>query len=416
MLRRAAWLVLLLAGCNGDEIPTIDGPAPTVVGELGVAVQVDTFQGTPTIQVENSKSAVPFASQRFLIDTGAPDSVLDLTNHPVEPGFVRVELRAFGVTFPDLEVVGQEIFDYPANDPNRLDGILGGTLLRHFGLTVDYRGQRGILSRGRGFPAVEALPGASDGPAVVLPFELLGGDLARGGVQPATRIVIPVVVEGVPTYAMVDTGATWMVVSESFLSALPAQPSRPVLEGLTIALAGTSAPGKLIRLGEMKIGANAELTYSGAAGVITVGRDLPASVAAETGKPITLLIGGHMLREFLFSVDYPARQTSWTHYTSLPHVDALEFVGFGMGLARFSDGTWAVRVVYPNHDPAAMGVMMNDVLVSIDGRALQGLPVADVLAILRGSPVGTVMRVLTRRGAVEREVMLRIENLLPPWP
>src|SRR5689334_8817247 len=98
MLRRAAWLVLLLAGCNGDEtIPPIEDPAPAVVGQLGLASTVDTFQGTPTIQVENSKSTLPFASQRFLIDTGAPDSVLDLTNHPVTPGFVRVELRAFGV-------------------------------------------------------------------------------------------------------------------------------------------------------------------------------------------------------------------------------------------------------------------------------------------------------------------------------
>src|SRR5688500_1413798 len=97
---RLVYLVALagaLAGCDGDErIPDAGPVGPVVVGELGVASMIETWQGTPVIRVENSKSTTPFASQRFLIDTGAPDTIIDMTTHPVDRGFVRLEMRAFG--------------------------------------------------------------------------------------------------------------------------------------------------------------------------------------------------------------------------------------------------------------------------------------------------------------------------------
>ncbi|HEY8983552.1 MAG TPA: S41 family peptidase [Streptomyces sp.] len=79
-----------------------------------------------------------------------------------------------------------------------------------------------------------------------------------------------------------------------------------------------------------------------------------------------------------------------------------EYTGVGLWARRESDGRIAVSKVSGDSPAAAAGIRAGDRLRSVDGRAVDGLPVTDVLSLLRGdatdAPAGTAVRLGLERG------------------
>ncbi|WP_416975112.1 S41 family peptidase [Streptomyces sp. 4F14] len=80
-----------------------------------------------------------------------------------------------------------------------------------------------------------------------------------------------------------------------------------------------------------------------------------------------------------------------------------EYTGVGLWARRESDGGIAVSRVSGGSPAAHAGIRAGDRLTSVDGRAVEGLPVTDVLSLLRGdatdAPAGTAVRLGLSRGA-----------------
>ncbi|MFM9447646.1 S41 family peptidase [Streptomyces acidiscabies] len=80
-----------------------------------------------------------------------------------------------------------------------------------------------------------------------------------------------------------------------------------------------------------------------------------------------------------------------------------EYTGVGLWARRESDGGIAVSKVSGGSPAQAAGIRAGDRLTSVDGRAVDGLPVTDVLSLLRGdatdAPAGTAVRLGLSRGA-----------------
>lgn len=78
------------------------------------------------------------------------------------------------------------------------------------------------------------------------------------------------------------------------------------------------------------------------------------------------------------------------------------YTGVGLEARRERDGRIEVTKVQPGSPAAAAGVRTGDRLRSVDGRPVDGLPVTDVVALLRGdakdAPAGTVVRLGLERG------------------
>ncbi|WP_042407051.1 S41 family peptidase [Streptacidiphilus carbonis] len=89
------------------------------------------------------------------------------------------------------------------------------------------------------------------------------------------------------------------------------------------------------------------------------------------------------------------------------------YTGVGLWVARSSAGVVTVSKV-PAGGPADLaGVRVGERLLAVDGRAVDGLPVTETVALLRGAPqdAGSTVVLRLRRGSAVRQVELRRELL-----
>jgi hypothetical protein len=414
--------VAALGACGGDD----DGI--DYVGEPGALVTA-TFPGwVPQI--------AGFAGGQdglFVVDTGAPATVLDRDSFGLAPdGLHDVELVGFGLRFPVHQAVVYDLFGGAPGSDGTPDGLIGGELLRHFALRLDYQGGRAALFAGT---APDGDAAVVEG-AVTLRIERLGGgtSLLPGdcGAQPcgaidlpATRLLLPARFEdqAESQWVLVDTGASAVVTSESFLASLGHAAERPRLDGVSIATASGPAVVAMARLTSLELGAGtpvrvAEPTVSLASLPVLVlpSDSLLQSISDEVGHPVVALVGGSFLREFQTTVDYPAGALVLERYRVRTHIPEDEFVGVGFTLAPGDDGSWRVADVYTGKDAAKQGLARDMIVEKIGDTAIHGLPAATVDALFDGHPVGDhiSIEILERGARVTR--LVAVEDLLPSYP
>ena len=410
-----------LAGCGDDDGFDYQGEAGTLVPAA--------FPGW----VPQVNGGATTADRLLVIDTGAPVTILDRDSFALTPdGQHTLDLHGFGLTFPAYPAISYDIFGAPPGTPGSPDGIFGGDLLRHFALWLDYRGGQAALFAGSP-PDGDA---AIVEPAITLPVEILGGgrSLLPGncGEQPcgvielpATRVLLSARFEGQAEWqwVLVDTGASAVATSESFLASLGHADERPRLDGITITTASGLALVAMSRLATLELGTGTparadEPSVSLASLPILVlpTDELLQNISDEVGHPIVALVGGSFLREFQTTVDYPDRALVLERYRARDHIPADEYIGVGFTLAPAAGGTWAVADVYSGTDADMKGVKRNMTVESIDGKSITGLPSSSVDAFFDGKPVGSTITIeVIEVGAPVTKSVL-IEDLLPSYP
>jgi hypothetical protein len=144
-------------------------------------------------------------------------------------------------------------------------------------------------------------------------------------------------------------------------------------------------------------------------------KDLADGLSAEIGYTVDGLLGGSYLREFLLTVDYPARQMKLRRYTSRDHVkDEFRRVGVMLSvdslgkirLSRRIPGTQAAG------DPNIPSSMFGAEILTIGGREVKGLPIEEADRLMRGE-VGEVKEIKTKQQiGTEQSYPFKVEELL----
>lgn len=237
------------------------------------------------------------ADSVFVVDTGSPVNLADSSFFSLPSGLYSRQVETLGLTFIDLPV----LFEDWIEDTAPLQGILGVGVLKYFFWELDYPGRR-ITLYPEGFPTLDP----ADTP---IPFMLRGGGvfrLSNGDTFSvgATRHLIYMTIEGQEVLAMLDTGASYMVASESLLALLGGLDGRPDHGTLEMVTVNGVIEAPLTELSQVAFRDAPDSSSVSDVFVSIMPDAFFNELYLETGKKIDLFIGGSYLRHFRLRFDY----------------------------------------------------------------------------------------------------------------
>lgn len=293
----------------------------------------------------------------------------------VQIGGVRLKNQMFAVV--PLEGLG-EVEGVPFN------GIIGYELFKRLVVRIDYAQATLALSEPASWRADEA------GTAVPFVF--------NGTVPEVTGSIA-----GIPATFDVDTGSRVSVgLNSPFVQmhALRAR-FRPSIEavtgwGLGGATRGTVARAERITLGPVNVRD------------IVVDMSWPRQGLLSNAAPAGS-IGSGLLKRFTVTFDYTRQRLFLSERRDVPQRDGYD--RSGLWINRDKRG-FRIDAVVVGSPAAAAGLAVDDVIVTVDGRAAADLELSAVRDVLRDRAPGTVVRLGVVRAGARREVALTLRNLI----
>jgi predicted aspartyl protease len=400
-MRRLALIVFVTACSSADE------PTLRYDGDLGQPIEASLK--SEVFFVDTSVNGD--GPRLFPVDTGAPVTVLDPGAFPsagISAGAVTLKTIAFGnLTFHDVPAVAMGTCGGPCVD-GALYGIVGADILRQFVVAFDYRFRTVTFGP-------RALPADVEGAETVVPFALEGG--GEGTVQgsdarmkvPATRVTFKVMLEGKERTLVLDTGASNTVLAPAVYDEIVSDGRKQADQSVTTVTGASKT--KVTRLGALSV-MGIEVVGSTAA---RIEQELAAGLSQEIGYTVDGLLGGSYLREFLLTVDYPARQMKLRRYTHRDHVKD-EFRRVGVMLSIDSIGRLRLSRRIPGteaaNDPNVPASMFGAEILTIAGQPVKGLPIEEADRLLRGA-VGEVKEIKVKyQIGTEQSYAFKVEELL----
>ncbi len=389
------------------------------------------------IFVNASMNAMDESSGAFgmLIDSGSPVVLIDPSLFGTTPPTTVAEIPTT-IDLGLLDATGQPVVvidDAPVlqvsnvmMDALGFGGVLGGNVMRHFSVQLDYSA---LLGEGfcLGCTASTArtdvqLPGGT------IPFTLKGGghsEVTLGAIDspaidiPPTRIPVTVALEGINHPFIVDTGATEVSLRSTVYGQLVSDGRAQLVDGITIMTVGGASNASLTRartitVGDVTVTDPPVMTIVSAPGASP--DELLDSLSKDVGTQIDGLLGGSFLRNFLVSIDYPNGQLHLQPYLTPPIPDEFRRVGITIGLAAIGP-RFLVASVYPGTDAAAQGIMVNDEIVSVDGASLSSfgyLAAADqLLDGTRGTSKLLKFGTTSNPANTNQTLTVQVDDLIP---
>jgi len=244
------------------------------------------------------------ASMPFIVDTGAPLTLIDPTKFMaagIQPGAQQLMSLTVGmaVSAMNVQVIAASPCGVMVCSDSQPAGLLGGNVLTQYKLTIDYRG--GAV--GFNSPTIPNGVGA----AVMAPFDLAGGGAisipGMGGqvTVPATRIALNVEIEGVSHPFVLDTGSSSMVLSSSFFDSLVADGRAQGSVNVSTVNGTENEPSTT--LNQVAVGGAVQSNVAAVRSPFDLG-----VLSAEVGHTVDGLLGGAYLDGYFLTIDYPARQ------------------------------------------------------------------------------------------------------------
>ena len=345
------------------------------------------------------------------VDTGSPFDALDPAAFPTldsldasAAGEVSSSLKVGGKTVQSTAVLPSDELDSSGDGEPVGYGVVGWSSLTGHVAAFDYQGLDFTLDPASPPPGLEA--------AVTFPFVIQGGGAVPNSPVrlPPTRVIVPVTVEGTAYTLLLDSGASFLAVSETVWRALTAD-GRP-----TTASSDMSALGS----GSDTVTRARSVTVGGVerAGILAsydpdFASTALANASADVGQTIDGSLGGSFLAAFYLTVDYPNGQISLAKYTDESYLlDPAMRIGI---VTTTTDGACVVAKV--TGDATAKGVSVGDQITAIDGTAVASLGQLELDNLLLGA-LGTTKRVTfgTASKLTGQTVAVAVEDLLPLPP
>lgn len=343
------------------------------------------------------------AGHWFLVDTGAPRTLVvsDLAGHP--PGtFAEEELAEWSVLgLRDIPSVIVTDTAAPIDAPGPAGGVLGVDLLAQAPvIALDPRGRRLAINATSDI-LDNVLPGTKQR------FELLGAGstcLEDGACYrfASNRQVIPVVVEGEATWAIIDSGADFAIVASSLVGRLPARSDRRTVVrpwGITFT-----------RLYEIVVGTQH------ASNVIVTKRDneqLFVKLRVDTQREIEVILGQSFLQRYVSEINFADNWLRLHPYREKVEHYAGRFTGIGATLEA-SDGCFVVVDVVRQSDAEQKGLQPGDCIVAIDELDPDTVSIDSVIIYFISLDAGDTVEVKVHDGADSKTLSIQIEDQLPP--
>ena len=406
-------------GCGGD-----DGGGPLAYeGEAGLPIAASFASGVPGVSASLDGGGLA----PFLVDTGSPIILADTDEHDLADGWHALDLELGDLRFSGLEVGAFDVFSGASVGTAPFSGVIGGTLLTHFALSLDSQGGRIWLEDGPPAELPAELAADAVGDPVDIDAQVAGGGrfMIGGDERPvgATRFLVRVAVEDQDDaaesfLALVDSGASSVVLSSEVMDLLGDQ-DRPRLDGVLVQTASGPKTGHLTRVWSMRLPGAADRVEQTSVPVMVLPDDrIFESVSREVGQEVQGIVGGSFLRWYVATLDYPADAMCLRPYRSPDHIDPDEFVGLGFDVTR-QDSAWVVDAVFPGTDAEAQGVLAGDTLIEVDGTAVGDLDESDVDELARTGGLGATVPIALERdgddGPVQVDVAVEVEDLLPAF-
>ena len=351
-------LAMLLVSCQTapktGESPRIDLDAMPVVARQMVSTRVEipmqVIGGLAVIKTQG-----PDGPWHFLIDTGAsrtlvsPEFAIRHLKRPVDPTPPKVWLRdATGRAVPVESVVLDRIDFGPANFQNvralvydcseigdhlglQIDGVLGFTLFNNARLSLDYPGQRVVLS-------------SLDDPT------------------PLRGCVLPITVHNDVPYVQLALGARSLVTlidtgSDGGLNLDPA--------GLDLEFESPPRAGTLIGT----LHSNHQQIVARLKKTLYIGdHQLPRPIADLSGQLTS--VGGEILRHFEITFDQSTNRVAFFRESSdlALTTPAKQSAGLSFSKAR---AYWKINAVAPDSPAEAAGFKVGDLVSRINGEPVE---------------------------------------------
>lgn len=275
-------IALLWAGCDESTSDSIK-----FEGDGGVPIPIRLSALTPETDV--TLEVHPYDGN-FIVDTGAPLNLVDTGHYTFEKGYHKVDATALGLFFPKLPMVFENIFD----DSLSVYGIIGSELLSSFNWEINYRDNYMVLHTGD-------LPSNLEN-GHPISFSMLGGGryrLSDGSTIDVgkTRYIVSIDIEGEAADSLLDTGASYLVLSDTFLASLP--DIERVSHGTTqiVTVYGIiNAP--LIEVQFMAFSDSPEDSKVESVLTVVVEDDFFDELRLETGRHVKALLGGSYMQYF----------------------------------------------------------------------------------------------------------------------
>lgn len=263
-------------------------------------------------------------------------------------------------------------------------GMIGYELFKRFIVKIDYEARKLTLTHPAGWTPVDA------GRAVPFVFN---------GTVPEVEGDI----DGVPAAFDIDTGSRASVGLNSPYVQRHALRARfvPNVEAVTGWGIGGPTRASVARVKRLRLG-------SVNVNDVVVDMSRHAQGVMAHGAPAGS-VGSGLLRRFTVTFDYAGQRLFLRPHSGTVVRDA--FDRSGLWLNRGAGGL-RVDAVIERSPAAEAGIKVDDVVVSVDGRAAAGLSLGDVRDRLRDAPVGTEVRLGVRRGGAVRAVILRLRDLI----
>ncbi|MBW2736698.1 MAG: retropepsin-like domain-containing protein, partial [Deltaproteobacteria bacterium] len=281
---------LSLSSCGDDPLPFF------FEGETGTPHEIALLAGVPAVEGRALSSGL-IAEGPLLLDTGAPVSLLDIDDLSAQsPGWYIAEFEALGLRFLEVNTAVFNLFDESSCAVARPVGIIGGDLLGHFTVDLDYRAQQITLHQQDDAPGLITVDAETP---VSLPLKVLGGGRAAisglEGVRTlaATRALLEVEVEGTTRWAMIDTGASLSVVRPNVVETDAQTRPRACCFSVTTIEGEQRMP--LARLRQLSLGSTSTLPD---VAVLVGDVTLFELLSAEVGREIDLILGANVLARY----------------------------------------------------------------------------------------------------------------------
>ena len=335
----------------------------------------------------------------LLLDTGAPGLHLTAETAALLPG-ETVDVVFGGQIYANLAWTETDLATASGLLGVALSGLLGHEILGESALALDPRG-------GRVVPLAAWRDDLDWGEDVAGPFAEVPLTVAR-----RTYLVVDATFEGMdaPVRALLDTGTSSVVVSQTLFEALGADTDgRTLLLGSSAVSGSSTTESTIVRLRGLEVaGEPTEQAWA------TISSDFGfRSISTAVGEEISAIVGGGFLRERLVVLDHPGGVLRAAPYVDLYHIPA-EFQSAGVELIATDDGL-VIFTVFIDSDAEAQGVTVGDLLLAIDGEETAAMALDDALSRLRGE-VGTTVALSLEGADGPYEVSVLREDLLPLEP
>ncbi|MBM4354262.1 MAG: PDZ domain-containing protein, partial [Deltaproteobacteria bacterium] len=334
----------------------------------------------------------------WVMDTGAARTYA----HSDVTGTTNPKLASFSIgplEFADKQLYSVDLSEAEAYIGWKLGGLAGQDMFNKRFIALDY------ADPGAWF--LEAVPevppkGVLDAPPEILHYELPSSiPVVQATFVAGTSVTVPVVA---------DTGSGVTILTQDVFDSID-DGSLPRLDGYVWATNYGSDASFVTRIPRIQAGENGQGNVEWSWAIVIPEDNHLFPLLKANGIDVKGFLGYPFYRNFVVGVDGAENRYLWWEYQDKGHLPVDEWTRVGIEPIWREEG-FRIEMIYAPSDAQAQGILIGDVITTIDGKDVTGGTLDEVRQALRSEP-GTALDLGLLRDGKPLELVVIAEDLLP---